>query len=143
MKRTAIICVLVPMVSCSTTTSDPNASATLIALGKDFAYARSLPEGTRPRPPEDVDIHALIGMKLSAIRRAIGRPNKLDRQFPPECGEWRCVSFTYGQYEHSVGRVERQPNGLMTIIVSTGGPWLLLLGLSGDRVVSAQWRGQR
>jgi hypothetical protein len=53
------------------------------------------------------------------------------------------VSFTYGQVEHSVGRFERQPNGLMAVIVSTGGPRLLLLGVSAGQVVSSQWQGQK
>ena len=29
------------------------------------------------------------------------------------------------------------------IVVTTGGPFLLILGFSGDRVISANWLGQR
>jgi hypothetical protein len=144
MKKTVVILTLFSTISCSTTPVDPNASAALAALAKDFAYARSLPEGTRPGPSEDVDIDMLVGLRLSTIRGAIGSPDKRDRRFPLECGAPRCVSFTYGQEERPVYAPPLlQPDGLMTVIVDTGGPWLLILGLAEGRVVSAQWRGQR
>jgi hypothetical protein len=34
-------------------------------------------------------------------------------------------------------------DGTMSIEVSTGGPWLLILGFKGNRLTTAFWRGQK
>ena len=118
--------------------------AALAVLANQFVVARSLPEGTRPTPPYFY-LDQLVGASQSSVRQALGAP---DPQWPISrdlCQAAICVSYTFGAQEtiSSPEPVRHNADGTNSIIVSTGGPWLLMLGFTDGRLVSARWLGQR
>jgi hypothetical protein len=141
----AIASVLICSVSFAADTTK-SSQLTLSALARDLVKARALPEGTRPQPPDDVELSDLLGLSFSSVRHALGVPDKRHRRWvPPGCHAPICLTYTYGRQESpatSSAPVDLG-NGMMEILVSTGGPYLLVLGFSGDRLVSADWLGQR
>ena len=91
--------------------------------------------------PPNVDLERLIGLSVSSIRAALGAP---DRKEPgmPLCEANRCWSYTYGPGPAPLSNEVQHDGKTDFIIVTTGGPFLLILGFSGDRVISAPWLGQ-
>jgi hypothetical protein len=121
-----------------------DAGTTLHELQRDFIKARALPEGTRPAPP-DISLKPLLGVTLSKITSLLGKPDKPTEDYDFGCHAKRCVTYTYGAKESLEGSVEpsNDDSGLETVTVTTGGPWLLVLGVESDRVVFAKWLGQK
>jgi hypothetical protein len=120
--------------------------AKLNALAKHFSKARSYALGSRPHPPH-VDINSLIGLSSASILKALGTPD-----VPPtddydyDCGPPRCWAYSYGpsSSEFDANNAAASARGdLESIVVTTGGPYLLILGIVSDRVVTARWRGQK
>jgi hypothetical protein len=114
-----------------------SSTSSLEAFRQAFAGARALPLGSRPSPP-DLDPTSLIHISFSTIRAYLGRSTHLDCDDllarPPEA----CASFTFGPGPSPP--VEDSPG---SITVTTGGPWLLVVGLSKGHVVDARWLGQK
>jgi hypothetical protein len=139
MSRTHIVAGLGLLLS-SAVAASSGAHFTLQALAKDFSDARSMPLGSRPGPP-GIELASLKGVTSSAIRTALGQPD----QGPPnpDCHAELCWSFTYGPGAAPLRGPVDNGGGNVSIEVSTGGPWLLVLGFTADRLTSAFWRGQR
>jgi hypothetical protein len=116
--------------------------ATLAALASDFAKARALPPGSRPAPP-GLNLEDLVGLSLSQIRSALGSPDKPIEGYGFECGAERCFAFTYGPTGHEEPTEIKQADGLETVVVTTGGPFLLVVGVSSKEVITARWQGQK
>jgi hypothetical protein len=115
----------------------------LQTLEKDFVGARSLPVGARPAPP-DLDLQLLVGLKWSIVRAALGSADKPIRGYDWQCDAKKCEVYTYGASEaHLAPEIIDEGNGLKTLVVTTGGPWVLILGVSSSRVTTARWQGQK
>ena len=131
------------LASCSTRAvdSDLHSPSILSELSADFSAARSQPLGSRPAPAY-VDLERLIGLSAHSIQAALGTP---DRREPgaPLCEAARCWSYTYGPEPAPLASEVQHDGNTDFIVVSTGGPFLLILGFSGDKVISANWLGQR
>jgi hypothetical protein len=125
--------------------ADPDAAfrSVLRSLAEDFQAARALPVGTRPMPP-DLELRKLMGIPWPVVRAALGPPDAPD-DYDWECHAKRCRVYSYGaderQTDVSESGVDR--NGVPWITVITGGPWVLILGVSSNKVVSARWQGQK
>jgi hypothetical protein len=124
--------------------ADSNSEATVNGLSREFTEARSLPAGSRP-PPPDGDLDYLKGARLSAIHRALGASDKPDHRWqPPECLAPVCLVWTYGPKEiPTTIEPSDRGDGTIEVIISTGGPYLLVLGFCENRVVNARWLGQK
>lgn len=118
--------------------------AALAVLADQFLAARSLPEGTRPTPPY-FNLEQLVGASQSSVRHALGAPDPQWQISRELCQAAICVSYTYGAREtkSSTEPVRHNADGTDSIVVSTGGPWLLILGFTDARLVGARWLGQR
>jgi hypothetical protein len=139
---TILVCWLSSGASAADMTFETNRRA-LEELSKSFTEARSLPSGSRPSPPS-IDLQRLVGLRLSAIRNALGVPNGGAGHLP-RCHASLCFSYSYGPAvlpETDPGPVDRG-DGTMEMQVTTGGPWLLIIGVSDNQVVSADWLGQK
>jgi hypothetical protein len=141
--RCAIAMVVGVLASCSTRAvhSDPHSPTVLTELAADFSAARAQPLGSRPAPPY-VDLERLIGLNVSSIQAALGAPDSREPGMPL-CEATRCWSYTYGPGPAPVPNEVQHDGDISFIVVTTGGPFLLVLGVSGDRVASAHWLGQR
>jgi hypothetical protein len=125
--------------------ADSKSETTLDGLSRDFVQARSMPAGSRPMPPEG-DLDYLTGVRLSVIRRVLGPPDKRESGWdpPPGCKATLCYVWTYGPagVPTTVTPSDRS-DGTMEVTVTTGGPYLLVLGFKDRSVVSASWLGQK
>jgi hypothetical protein len=113
----------------------------LTELSAYFSAARAQPPGSRPMPPYFYP-GRLIGLSVSSIETALGTPDVLEPGMPI-CEAARCWSYTYGPGPAPLSNAVQHDGNTEFIVVSTGGPYLLILGVSGDRVSSARWQGQR
>jgi hypothetical protein len=100
-----------------------------------FAAARALPLGSRPSPP-DLEPTSLIHTPLITLSGYLGQSTPIDCSDLLTRQAETCVSFIYGP-----GPAPQDPPRSITI--TTGGPWLLLVGLSKGQVVDARWLGQK
>jgi hypothetical protein len=119
-------------------------TSSLDALAKHFARARNLPSGSRP-PPPTTDLGMILGLRSASIRKALGVSDPPVDGYDFQCAAPTCWVYTYGPNEY---RGEKTPSiedrsNLSTIVVTTGGPFLLILGISANRVVTARWQGQK
>jgi hypothetical protein len=121
--------------------ADSHPSSVLTELSADFSAARAQPLGSRPAPP-DVELTRLIGLKTSSVHAALGAPESQEPGMPL-CEATRCWSYTYGPGPKPFSDEVQHHGNTDSIVVSTGGPFLLILGVSADRVISAHWLGQR
>jgi hypothetical protein len=120
---------------------DHNRTA-LSELANDFRSARILPAGSRPSPP-DLDLNSLLGLSSTRLRSSLGPPDHPIHGYRRQCGADWCWVFTYGPKQSFAPSVMKQENGLNTIEVTTGGPFLLVVGVSSNRVATARWEGQK
>jgi hypothetical protein len=58
------------------------------------------------------------------------------------CDATQCWAFKYGP-EPELPEKRFLDDGQTEIVVTTGGPWLLLLAIENDSVTTVRWRGQR
>ena len=141
--RRVVLITVAWLASCSTRAvdSDLHTPSILTELSADFSAARSQPLGSRPAPPY-VYLERLIGLSAHSIQAALGAP---DRRQPgaPLCEAAQCWSYTYGPAPAPISGDVQHDGSTDFIVVSTGGPFLLILGFSSDRVISAEWLGQR
>jgi hypothetical protein len=114
----------------------------LSELANDFKSARTLPAGSRPSPP-DLDLKSLPGLSSTRLRSSLGPPDHPIHGYRPQCGADLCWVFTYGPKESFAPSVIKQENGLNTIEVTTGGPFLLVVGVLSNRVATVKWEGQK
>jgi hypothetical protein len=127
----------------TTWSKDPDAQSCLNTLHSFFLSARAQPSGSRPTPP-DVDVKALLGLQKSAIRTVLGPPDIRKANYPSlECHAAQCWSYTYGPGPSPLPAPTDDGDGTMSVYVTTGGPWLLILGFTKGRLVTAFWRGQK
>ena len=102
-----------------------------------FAAARALPLGSRPSPP-DLEPTSLIHTSFLTLTAYLGHSTRLDCDDLLSRPAETCASFTYGPV--LAPPVEDPPG---SITVTTGGPWLLVVGLLKGRIVDARWLGQK
>src|SRR6202022_640101 len=98
---------------------------------------------TRPTPPYFY-LEQLVGASQSSVRHALGVPDSQWRISRELCQAALFVSYTFGAREtiSSPEPVRHNADGTDSIVVTTGGPWLLILGFTDGRLVSARWLGQ-
>jgi hypothetical protein len=99
--------------------------------------ARALPSGSRPDPPQ-LDLTSLQGIPRSEVRRALGKPTYCDEWKLSACAHADVWMYAWGP---PAAAPQRDPDGSIT--VTTGGPWLLVLEFSGDRVAAERFQGQK
>ncbi len=103
--------------------------------------ARALPEGSRPRHP-DVTLGNLIGLSRNDVRRYLKDPSYCGDDDSLDEPDANCDVSTSWGYSWGPPPPELR-SGPGWIEVSAGGPWLLILGFTDDRVAAARWQGQR
>jgi len=133
---------LVMVFAASVTFAGNTTQTSLSALANYFSSARALSPGSRPRPP-DVDLKQLLGVSTSTIQHSLGPPDKLESYMTLECHAAKCWSFTYGPPPAPTPVATDNHDGTVTVRVSTGGPWLLILGFNDDQLSTAFWLGQK
>jgi hypothetical protein len=133
------------MITQTALAADPatTSQSVLQSLAGDFEAARALPVGSRPVPP-DIELRKLVGMKWSIVRAALGSPDVPD-DYDWQCHAKKCEVYSYGANERQADKPEtgEDGNGLQWVSVTTGGPWVLILGVSLNKVISARWQGQK
>jgi hypothetical protein len=145
--RTRVVTLAILLLSWSTLSfaGDVNGQrqAKLGELAKYFVQARSLHPGSRP-PPPDFNLETLIGSRSNSIRKALGRPDRTDNDYDFGCGAQKCWVYTYGPKSEPFQEIPQDDgSGLSTIVVTTGGPFILILGISSNRIITARWQGQK
>jgi hypothetical protein len=118
----------------------PAASAANDLLGLlrvQLRAVRALPDGSRPNPPQ-LDLTSLEGIARSTIRRALGKPTYCDEWKSSACAHASVWMYVWGP---PAAAPQRDSDG--SIVVTTGGPWLLVLEFSGDRVAAERFEGQK
>ena len=94
--------------------------------------------GSRPRPP-DVPLRKLVGISRAEVVRVLGDPNGCSRVSVLTCTgdpEWH---YDWGPPNPEPDHDEE--DGYFSWVA--GGPWLLILEFSGDRIVGARWLEQK
>lgn len=114
----------------------PNGARLLDGLQKGLAQARALPAGERPMPPED-DLSALIDTSRSKVLKALAAPSHCEPDESTDCARSNSWSYEWGP------PTPEPESGDGYITVTTGGPWLLVIQFSNERVSAARWLGQR
>jgi hypothetical protein len=99
--------------------------------------ARGLPDDSRPDPPQ-LDLTLLQGIARSTIRRTLGRPTYCDNWKSSACAHANVWMYAWGP---PAAPPQRDSDG--STVVTTGGPWLLVLEFSGDRVAAERFQGQK
>jgi hypothetical protein len=120
---------------------DRKTDAVLSTLRAAFTTARALPAGSRPDPPEAIDIDRLRQASPISVRSTLGRPTYQGRDL--DCGASTCWAFEYGPRLQADSSARDLGNGLSEVTVVTGGPCLLLLGIEARTVRTVQWKGQK
>jgi hypothetical protein len=98
---------------------------------------RAFPDGSRPNPPQ-IDLTSLKGITRSAVRRALGKPTHCDERKSSVCAQANVWMYAWGP---PAAAPQRDSDG--STVVTTGGPWLLVLEFSGDRVAAERFQGQK
>jgi hypothetical protein len=102
--------------------------------------AHALPKGSRPSPP-DIRLSGLYGVARADVERILGAPTYCGEQQPfPESKD--CRSHSLWAYSWGPPPPETH-SGPGWVQVITGGPWLLLLRFSSDRITAVAWQGQK
>jgi hypothetical protein len=117
-------------------------SPTLDMLTESFDQVRRGPPSSEWPAIPDIDPEPLIGMSASAIRAALGRPDRPTRYDNWECSACVCWVYTYNSLKPLPDAVVASSTPGV-VIVTTGGPPLLILGITDGRVTSARWQGQK
>jgi len=91
--------------------------------------------GGRPAPPS-TNLESLAGIRRATVAEVLGQPAACDMDSEPGCGDsvWHYV------FGPEPGAAEI---GADSVLVTTGGPWLLVIHFGNDRVASANWQGQK
>ena len=137
MVRAIALATLLLYVSAAAAADSPRTTV-LSDLQLAFQRARALPLGSRPPPPPDLNINALVGAQPGALRASLGTPNYEGSDL--DCGASRCWAFTYGPEPAPTTSERDIGDGRTEVVVSTGGPWLLLVAIDNDSVKTARWR---
>jgi hypothetical protein len=122
----------------ATAASDAADQPALRTLRAKFSAAAALPLGSRPAPP-DIDLSFLIGLPVQEIRQALGAPYSRS----VGCSAPQCWSYRYGPDAAAPEVTKTNNDGTVDVVVTTGGPFLLIIGFSSHHVILANWQGQR
>jgi hypothetical protein len=98
----------------------------------------SYQRGSRPKPP-DVPLRKLIGISRDEVARVLGEPDGCGPNSVLSCQadpEWH---YDWGPSNPDPDHNEE--GGYFSWLA--GGPWLLILEFSGDRVAGARWVEQK
>jgi hypothetical protein len=142
---TILICLMaIPVLNLTACATVKPTSPTLEILRQSFAEIRRDPAPLSWPAIPDIDPEPLIGMPASAIRAALGHSDRRYGHYDWECGAPVCWVFAYDSLKPRPDPIVDSPTpGLKTVIVTTGGPPLLILGITRGRVISARWQGQK
>jgi hypothetical protein len=86
-----------------------------------------------------MDLGFLVGLSTREIRQALGAP--YDRS--AACLAAQCWSYRYGPEAPPPEVETKNDDGTVNVVVTTGGPFLLIIGFSSHRAIQAKWQGQR
>lgn len=124
---------LVALVVCADALATDDVLADLKAR---FEVARALPPGSRPAPPS-IDVGRLSGVLTTEVRSTLGEPQSCEIDASEAQSEQSKWCYEFGPPP----RPAAQEGEAFTF--TTGGPWLLVIEVSGESVQSAEWVGQR
>jgi hypothetical protein len=111
-------------------------------LRQGLELARALPKGSRP-PHPDPDLSRLVGVSRSDVQGVLGLPSYCGHDESFSISEVNCGAASPWQYSWGPPAPEPDSAGPGYVVVTTGGPWLLVVEFSSDRVSAAHWLGQR
>jgi hypothetical protein len=110
--------------------------AGLESLRAKLVSVRAMTPGSRPAHPT-IDTKSLVGLRRATIANALGIPTYCE---PPSDS---CVTAKGWQYEWGPPAETQLPQADGEMIVTTGGPWLLIFEFSQNHVAAVYWQGQR
>src|SRR5262245_23090629 len=93
--------------------SDTPRTAVLSDLPLPFQKARALPLGSRPSPPRSLNIDALVGVHVDAVRTSLGTPDYEGSDLHCEASE--CWAFRYGPEPEPIPPPKDLGNGWVEI----------------------------
>lgn len=93
--------------------------------------------------PPAVDLQPLVGLTRAVIRARLGAFDHYPVPWQLSCQARQCEFYIYGPPSAPLSNEIQHEGDTDSQVVPTGGPFLRVLGFSGDRVVYAQWHGQR
>ena len=115
----------------------PSGVALLEVLRTQLVAARSLAPGSRPEYP-DVELSSLVGLSRAKVHSILGKPTYCEPEEQPSCSKAASWHYAWGP---SADSPRELPDG--SVIVTTGGPWLLIIDFVRDRISAVRWQGQR
>src|SRR5450631_3032580 len=86
-----------------------------------------------------MDLGFLMGLSTEEIRHALGKPYSRSAVRSASL----CWSYRYGPDAAPPEVTKTNDDGTVDVVVTTGGPFLLIIGFSSHHVVSANWQGQK
>lgn len=119
-----------------------SALSLLNELRQELRSVRSLPAGTKVSVP-DKNLAPLLGLSSTEIQRSLGWPTYCGHEETWSIKGTDCSGKTFWRY--SWGPLSPAPNsaGPGHIVVTAGGPPLLVLDFQADKVSGARWEEQR
>lgn len=121
------------------------ASSLLGDLRENLDSARASSNGTPP-PHRAQDLSPLIGVRRSEIEQALGAPSycghdELWSDKASDCGKRSPWMYSWGP--DPPGKIVATAGVVTAVTVTAGGPWLLVLQFSSDKVSAARWLPQK
>ncbi len=120
----------------------PDSAQLLTDLRQGLMVARALPDGSRP-PHPNRDMSPLLGLKRAELLRVLGAPSYCGHDESWSSTGTNCNGVSPWQYSWGPPAPDPQSAGPGFVLVTTGGPWLLVLEFSSDKVSAVHWQGQR
>ena len=111
-------------------------------LRHEFASVRSLPNGSKA-PVPDKNLAPLLGLSSADIQRSLGWPTYCGHDETWSTKGTDCAGRTPWGYSWGPPAPTPDSAGSGRIVVPAGGPPLLKLDFTSDKVSSARWEEQR
>jgi hypothetical protein len=110
-------------------------------LRRQLDSTRALPRGSKaPRPEQDLS--SLVGVSRSEVAHILGLPSYCGQNESWSNRGSDCGGRSPWKYSWGPPGPEPDSAGPGKVVVTAGGPWLLVVTFSADRISSAKWLPQ-
>jgi hypothetical protein len=125
------------------TLSDAQTGLNLLKdLGQGLKVVRALPKGSKPSHP-DQELLRLVGVSKSDVRRILGIPNYCGHDESFSVSGANCGAASPWRYSWGPPAPDPDSAGPGYVVITSGGPWQIVLEFSSDKVSAAHWEDQR